>query len=211
MMFPRSLKKVRPEHSIFNFIGVADCVTLLGLTFSVLSIFASLSGSFILAACSILVSVVCDFFDGMIARKLGQEGEFGVAIDGFNDFLTFLVAVVVFGYAAGLQTPVAYICFAIFIVLGTLRLARFSITGTVDGYYEGLPASYSFLIIPAYFFLQKYDLSINFLLPLYVVPAFFMISTIRVRKPGVKKARESFGISDNDWAREECVSEEFVR
>lgn len=179
--------KPRNEHSILNFIGIADCITLAGVLAACYSIYASLSDQFVLASLLIIFSITCDFFDGMVARKLGQEGPFGVALDGFNDFLTYLLAITVFAYSAGLNTPIAIGCLCIFVLFGTMRLARYSVTGTVDGCYEGLPVSYITAVLPLYFVLKAAGLPLEWLLPVFVLPSFLMVSTIRIKKPFYRK------------------------
>jgi CDP-diacylglycerol---serine O-phosphatidyltransferase len=176
-----------PEtHNILNYIGIAACITLCGVFMAAYSVFASMADNFILAGALIIGSTICDFFDGMVARKLHEESQFGVALDGFNDFLTYILCVVIFGYNIGLNSTFSIFCLTVFLFLGTIRLARFSVTGTVNGCYEGVPVSYSILIIPLFFLFKHFAVPLNLLLVVFVIPAFFMISTIKIKKPFYK-------------------------
>ena len=171
------------EHRITRFLAIPDYVTLAGLLAALASIFASLEGHFVAATVFILFSVTCDFFDGRIARRIGREGEFGVQLDGFNDIITCVIGVTVFGYCIGLQSDLAMLCMALFCVGGVLRLSRYAITGTVDGYYEGVPVTFGLAILGAFWLCQWLDLPISWLPLLYALGAFLMVSTIRVKKP----------------------------
>lgn len=173
----------RNQNAIDNFLRIPDVVTLAGLSMAVGSMFASLGGHLYVAAALILGGVLCDFFDGRLARRLGQDSPFGAAMDGFNDFATHLLAVVIFTYSAGLTSPLAIFCYSFFVALGAIRLSRYAVTGTVDGCYEGLPVSYSFALVPLTLYFRARGLPLEPLLLLYVVPAFLMISCIRIKKP----------------------------
>jgi phosphatidylserine synthase len=71
----------------------------------------------------------------------------------------------------------------IFCFGGALRLSRFAITGTVDGYYEGLPVTCGLAIPAGYWLSQVMGWRIGWLEALYAAGAFLMVSTIRVKKP----------------------------
>jgi len=167
---------------LLSYLTLPDFLTLMGLVLSLSSIFASLSGFLGEAAVLILLSTVLDFSDGRVARKIKRKGLFGVGLDNLGDISCYLIGVSIFGYAAGLTGILAIAVFVFFIVCGSLRLARFSITGTKDGYYEGLPTSYAFIIPIIYFILVGLNISITHLLWFYLIPSFFMISTIKVKK-----------------------------
>ncbi|MBI2192141.1 MAG: CDP-alcohol phosphatidyltransferase family protein [Planctomycetes bacterium] len=171
------------EHQITEFLDIPDYVTLAGLVFGLSSIFASLQGHLGLATALIAAAVTCDFWDGRIARSLGRSGGFGVQLDGFSDIVTSILAVAVFGYCAGLDSPAAMAAMVLFATAGALRLSRFAITGTVEGYYEGMPVTCGLAIPLAYWLCLWWKLPVGWMPWLYVIPAFLMVSTIRVKKP----------------------------
>ncbi|MDP6116942.1 MAG: CDP-alcohol phosphatidyltransferase family protein [Planctomycetota bacterium] len=177
------MKLTNSEHRIQRYIELPDYLTLAGMLGGIVSIFASLEGYPAIATLLICFSIFCDFFDGRVARKMGREGDFGVQLDGFNDYLTSIIAVCAFGYSVGLQSPLAVCCMVIFCFGGALRLSRFAITGTVDGYYEGLPVTCGLAIPGAYWLSQLMGWGIGWLEALYAAGAFLMVSTIRVKKP----------------------------
>jgi len=96
------------------------------------------------AAClSLFFAAIFDTVDGLVARQLGATSEFGKEYDSLADCVTFGAAPAMLVYAWGLR-PLGNLGGAIaflFLVSGSLRLARFNImTGKTDyRYFVGLP------------------------------------------------------------------------
>jgi CDP-diacylglycerol---serine O-phosphatidyltransferase len=167
---------------MFKLLKAPDYFSLTGLVLALISIFQSLKGNLAMAAVFIYLSTIADFLDGTVARKTMRDGNFGKILDSLCDVVLYLMAMVIFGYFAGLQSPVAIIVFVLFIVSGTMRLARFTIMGTVDKCYVGLPVSYTLAIPIAYFVLAFLKVNLSFLLLFYFVISVLMISSIKVKK-----------------------------
>jgi CDP-diacylglycerol---serine O-phosphatidyltransferase len=167
---------------IFKLLKAPDYFSLAGLVLALISIFQGLKGNLAMAAVFIYLSTIADFLDGTVARKTKRDGNFGKILDSLCDVVLYLMAMVIFGYLAGLQSPVAIIVFVLFIVTGTMRLARFTIMGTVDDCYVGLPVSYTLAIPIAYFILAYLKVNLSFLLLFYFVISLLMISSIKVKK-----------------------------
>ena len=115
---------------------------------------ASLAAEMFETAClSLLFAAIFDTFDGMVARQLGATSEFGKEYDSLADVVTFGAAPAVLVYAWGLHLldklggGIAFL----FLVAGSLRLARFNIsTGKTDyRYFVGLPIPAGALTIAA--------------------------------------------------------------
>lgn len=163
-------------------LSLPDFFTLTGLIFSIFSIFYSLKKEFMIAMISMFIAMIFDYYDGKIARAIKRKGRFGVELDNLSDVILYLIIPVIFGFAAGLNNEVAIIVYIIFILCGVMRLARFAVCGTKDGCYEGLPVSYTMIIPMFYFIFINLGISINYLLWLYFIPSFLMISMVRVKK-----------------------------
>ena len=170
------------DHRILKLLGPADYVTLTGALSGLGSIFASLAGYLEVGAALILLGVLCDFLDGRVARMTGRGGPLGAALDSLADVVIHLVAVVVFAYAAGLSHPWALAVYGLFLVAGVLRLARFELVGTIDGYYEGVPTPAS-CVIPLVYLVCVYAGWHTGWIPLiYLALAVLMVSTLRIKK-----------------------------
>lgn len=173
------------------FIGVytpANGVTYIGIAAAVIGI--AHAGNAKLAMLMLLLSGICDLFDGRVARmfpRTDTEKRFGIQLDSFADTVSFVIFPAVFlvtqapGYGSVL-IAVAYV-FA-----GVTRLCWFDIT--TDGntkYFQGVPVTYMGLFLPA-----LYAIRALFRIPdvtwiaeaLLIVMAVLYILNIRVKKPG---------------------------
>jgi len=93
------------------------------------------------AAVLILVAVVADMLDGRIARLTGSTSSFGEVYDSLADIVSFGMAPAVLAYHWGLWDipDIGMATSFLFLVAGSIRLARFS-SGTHDpGTFNGLP------------------------------------------------------------------------
>lgn len=69
-----------------------NTVTMLALAFGVSSIHMALWGRWKMAVLFLLVSSLCDFLDGAVARMLGVSSRFGAELDSLSDFICFGLA-----------------------------------------------------------------------------------------------------------------------
>lgn len=98
-----------------------------------------------IAAWLIVVGMLCDLFDGRVARMTNAQSAFGVQLDSLADAVSFGVAPALLLYNWGMR-PLGmtgiFIAF-IFAACAIMRLARFNVTAAEDGgaskYFEGLP------------------------------------------------------------------------
>src|SRR5438876_1863413 len=108
-----------------------------------LSIWRSIEGAFEAAAVFIIVAAVLDALDGRVARWTRSTSEFGEEYDSLADLVSFGVAPAVLAYSWGLSDfqRVGWMASFLFVVCGSMRLARFNIqTRVVDKkYFIGLP------------------------------------------------------------------------
>ncbi len=98
-----------------------------------------------IAAWLLVVAMICDGFDGRVARMTGSESEIGVQLDSLADAVSFGIAPAFLLYTWGL-TPLGlfgkFIAF-LFAAAAIIRLARFNVMANEhDGvmkYFFGLP------------------------------------------------------------------------
>jgi CDP-diacylglycerol--serine O-phosphatidyltransferase len=134
-------------------------ITYIGVIFAVLGIVLAAVGTGLTAYALIclIVSGVCDLFDGVYARRCNRtdaEKQFGVQIDSLADMIAFVALPIAISLSIGgfhfYQIVVVY---AFYALCAIIRLAFFGIT--VDGqtdepvkHYRGLPVTYAALIFP---------------------------------------------------------------
>lgn len=187
-----------------------NLVTFASLALGALSIMAAAEGRYMDAGWLILLGVITDKADGILARMLHAESEFGLHLDSLADMLNFGVAPVILWYCylsrrpdAMPQIVLAAMALA-WIGAAAFRLARFNVVGSDAAcahVYFGTPTTITGCALTALFLtFMKYGgfalqrephLLGNWELPRYVwtacpgivlFGALLMTSTIRVPK-----------------------------
>ncbi len=105
------------------------------------SIVAASRGQMERAALFILIAIIADILDGRIARLTGATSSFGEIYDSVADVVSFGAAPALLAFQWGLwQVPRIGISVAfLFLVAGSIRLARFSSRSHDDHTFQGLP------------------------------------------------------------------------
>ena len=134
---------------IFNSIGPADYVTLVNGLLGFLAIMYVIDTNFRMAFILILIVIILDGLDGIIARHLKSGKELGKYLDSISDTLSFSFgpAVLIYtiyyniDYTSFNYWPNALVVFTCFIIVGfgMLRLAWFVEYGQKLKHFQGLP------------------------------------------------------------------------
>jgi CDP-diacylglycerol---serine O-phosphatidyltransferase len=142
------------------------------------------------AAILIGVAMVLDTLDGFVARLTKSSTAFGVQLDSLADVISFGLAPAILAFTWGLW-PLKRLGWAagfIYVTAAAMRLARFNIqsaTITDKRYFVGMPSPAAAAVIASTVYLFPFgpDDSQTALLavPMVVVPALLMVSTIRFR------------------------------
>jgi len=139
-------------------------LTYIGMISAVLGIYlAFVCEDLKYAVCCLMISGVCDLFDGMVARRCKrteEEKAFGIELDSLVDVISFIALPVVIGLKAGVTNWWYVPEYAVFAISGIARLAYFNAvdadsTGPVK-YYTGLPVTYTALILPLAYLLRRF-------------------------------------------------------
>lgn len=135
-------------------------LTYLGMLFSFTGIINAMNGELKVALVCLMLSGICDMFDGKIAstrNRTSSEKRFGIQIDSLSDFLSFGVLPAVIGYCLNPASK-SYLYFAcIYVLAALIRLAYFNVneeerqkhTSDARSTYQGLPVTTAALLIPA--------------------------------------------------------------
>lgn len=162
--------------------NAANMITIGNLSLGGASIMTTLNESYSYSVLFIFIAALLDRFDGMVARKLGQESELGKQLDSMSDIISFGVAPAILIYMVDLfEFGIAGMMIAIiYIASGAFRLARFNITES-DGYFTGLPITAAgTLLTLSYFGLAVFPPVFYMFLVLFL--AILMISTFTLKK-----------------------------
>ncbi|MGC9351641.1 MAG: CDP-alcohol phosphatidyltransferase family protein, partial [Sulfurovum sp.] len=74
-----------------NRFNIANLVTFTNISLGVIAIYFIVKGDFFTAIVLAWIAGACDIIDGKLARKYKLSTEFGVQLDSFADFLSFVV------------------------------------------------------------------------------------------------------------------------
>jgi CDP-diacylglycerol--serine O-phosphatidyltransferase len=119
-------------------------LTTAGLGFGFFAIVMAFGGRHDLAAAAIVFAILCDVFDGRVARLAKSTSKFGGEYDSIADTVSFAVAPAMLAVSAGnLQAlgRAGWIMAFLYTACAALRLARFNVSPSrYRGRFEGLPS-----------------------------------------------------------------------
>lgn len=150
----------------------------------------AMHGEFHTAAPFIGLAFIMDALDGRIARMTGATSAFGLQLDSLADVISFGMAPAILSFAWGLHElgrwgwAIAFL----FVAAAALRLARFNIQTVVapdKRYFVGMPSPAAAAVPAATVFAWPYQINdwrmALLVVPVVVVPALLMVSTVRFR------------------------------
>ena len=144
----------------------------------------------------LIVSGVCDMFDGTVARRCKRTSEeqlFGIELDSLVDVFSFVAFPIIILLSLGLNKLYCLPVYILYAVFGVARLANFNITSENNNqprkYYEGLPVTMSSLFFPL-IYLLSYVLKENIFNILYLITmaiiGILFVTKIKIPKPKLK-------------------------
>jgi archaetidylserine synthase len=173
---------------MIKLVSVADIVTLFNATLGFLALLLVFSHQYPLAASFILLGLLADGLDGMIARRLGT-GKIGEYLEPLADMISLSIAPLALIYVMYseriLLDPSTHlllgIVLAFSLICSLIRLSSFSFLKE-KRFFIGLPTSASalFLVVLSYLLIDLW-----YLLAVIVLLSFGMVSSIRFPKLGL--------------------------
>lgn len=136
-----------------------------------------------MAICCLMVSGVCDMFDGVVARtkknRTADEKNFGIQLDSLCDVVCFGVFPAVILFFSGVNTVCGIAILIFYALCAVIRLAFFNVLetkrqvaegGCAKGY-RGLPVTSAAIIFPFFYLVglwipDSVMLIVNHILPL---------------------------------------------
>lgn len=152
------------KHNRFN---IANLVTYLNVAAGIMAIFFIVKGDFFTAIVLAWIGGACDIIDGKLARKYDLSTEFGIQLDSFADFLSFVVmpafllfyAVKQYSAVTGVEELLLGLVFIWYIINGLRRLVEFNLkvdVGEVEKYFEGVPTPLGAILLWILYLLNAY-------------------------------------------------------
>jgi len=174
--------------------NLANLFTFVNITAGLMATYFITQNNFVLAIALAWVGGAFDIFDGKIARKYNLSNEFGVQLDSFADFLSFVLVPVFLIFQASYAVELEGIFFILaavvsiyYVISGLRRLIHFNLNadaGEVEKYFTGVPTPLGGILLWLVYLLNAYQL-----IPAIVVVAAMLVigwslnSTIKVRHP----------------------------
>lgn len=186
---------------MLGFYNYTVILTYISLLSSSVGIIFAFKGEITICAILLLVSGICDMYDGKIARtkkdRTDEEKKFGIQIDSLCDLICFSVFPSVIGYALGITEIWKLIILAIYPLTGVIRLGFFNVTEEIRQektkekrkIYQGLPVTFSGFLAPLFLFLRNI-IGVHFntiYVLLVLVMGILHISPIKVYRPSKEK------------------------
>jgi len=183
---------------IIGYYNIANFITLAGLASSVLSCFFAFNGNIQIAVMFLMISGLCDTFDGKVARSLKRSEKskvFGVQIDTVADMVSFGVTPAIIGYAIGMNRWFECVILMVFVLCAGIRLAYFNTLEitcedpSAPKTYVGLPVPFAAIFFPLTYILiviVNATVTRNALLivdAVYVFTAIAFILNFKLKKP----------------------------
>jgi len=177
------------QKPMIRLMSVADIVTLTNAVFGFLALLMVFSNQIQLAASLILLGLIMDGLDGIVARRMGN-GQIGESLEAIADMISLSVAPLALFYTtyynAVVLQPTLHLLLGVILVFSlicsVIRLSSFSLLKD-QHFFLGLPTSVSALFLVLNSFLK---LEIWVVLPVVLLLSLAMISSIRFPKPGLK-------------------------
>jgi archaetidylserine synthase len=174
---------------MIRLMSVADIVTLTNAVFGFLALLMVFSNQIQLAASLILLGLIMDGLDGIVARRMGN-GQIGESLEAIADMISLSVAPLALFYTtyynAVVLQPTLHLLLGVILVFSlicsVIRLSSFSLLKD-QHFFLGLPTSVSALFLVLNSFLK---LEIWVVLPVVLLLSLAMISSIRFPKPDLK-------------------------
>ena len=166
-----------------GFYNYTVVLTYISLISSLIGMLMAAQGKPAIAIGLLVLSGVCDMFDGIVARskknRTADEKNFGIQLDSLCDVVCFGVFPAVFLYCSGV-TSIPGICILVFYTLcGLIRLAFFNVLETKrqmqeDGCakcYRGLPITSAAMIFPLFYCISLFCPENIMIVIYHIVPA----------------------------------------
>ena len=190
---------------MMKFIGFYDytvILTYMSMVSAVVGMVFASKESFTAAIICLLISGICDAFDGTVARtkknRTDDEKAFGIQLDSLCDVVAFGVFPAFLCYRMGVDGVLGVICVCLYSLCAVIRLAFFNVlegkrqqseTGS-NKYFRGLPVTSISIIFPLlYLFYRLFQPEVFawILHGMLVVVALLFILDIKVKKLDVSR------------------------
>lgn len=162
----------------------ANILTFIGASCAIAGIYCCFVNRTDLSIIMLIMTGICDAFDGPIARRYTKAKDYGSYLDSLADIVSSGVLVVCIGMALGFTSIIAFIVYTLFIICGITRLAYYGINSSKKKYFTGVPITTTAIVIPIIYLINRTN-EVLFLSSLIVLSILF-VTNIKIKKPSLK-------------------------
>ena len=177
-----------------NRFNLANLITFGNIAAGLIAIHFIVHGDYFTAIILAWIAGGLDIADGKVARKYKLSTEFGIQVDSYADFISFVVMPSFLLYYAitaessGLTQLLLGLVFIFYIISGLRRLIEFNMKseeGTVVKYFEGVPTPLGAILLWVLYLLFAYGVVINpYIFAVFVLAiAWSLNSKMKIRHP----------------------------
>ena len=177
-----------------NRFNIANLITFGNIAAGLIAIHFIVHGDYFTAIILAWIAGALDIADGKMARKYNLSTEFGIQVDSYADFISFVVMPSFLLYYAiteqstGLQQLILGLVFIFYIISGLRRLIEFNIKveiGEAAKYFVGVPTPLGAILLWVLYLLYSYDIIANSYIIgiLALVIAWSLNSNLKIRHP----------------------------
>ena len=163
--------------NIFRVLRLPDVLSLLNALFGFCALLAAYIHQPYLSAVLVFFSGASDGMDGFLARRFSNS-QLGPSLDSLADLISFGAAPAFLAITLSGLSLQSLIAGAVYLICGTLRLARFNVSSKSDNLFEGFPITASGIAVAASVFLESPTIT----LILMIVLSAFMVSSVSYPK-----------------------------
>lgn len=162
-------------------------LTFLGLFCSVFGICFSLNDNFSIAIMLLVISGICDCFDGYVAsltKRDDKEKLYGVQLDSLVDVVSFGVFPIILSVSLGFDSYFNIFVYCIYLFCGITRLAYFNVDDDNKKVFKGIPITTVSFVLPLFLSFTKSEIP---LMVLFLAFSFLFLFNIRIKKFNLKR------------------------
>ena len=176
-----------------NRFNLANSITFANVACGVMAMYFVTQHQFLPAIILAWIAGGLDILDGKVARKYNLSTEFGVQLDSFADFLSFVIMpAFLLYYSLNLSKPIEVfvigLIFIYYIISGLRRLVEFNLNtdaGSVDKFFTGVPTPLGAILLWVLYLLHSFNIISNVwvIAILAAVVAWSLNSKIKIPHP----------------------------
>jgi len=177
-----------------NRFNLANLITFGNISCGIIAIYFIVHGEFFIAIILAWIGGALDIADGKVARKYNLSTEFGIQVDSYADFISFVVMpsfllyYAITSHLAPIGELILGVIFLVYIISGLRRLIEFNLkveVGEAEKYFTGVPTPLGAILLWVLYLIFAYNIIANpYVIGLFVVViAWSLNSNIKIRHP----------------------------